>query len=126
MLFLSVANAGDYPDPVLTAGKSIQITKEHLCILGYTHDVRHVSLATKKEVFKRYNIDWVDHAKYEVDHFISLELAGMNDIDNLWPQLYCKVGNKPEVTGCYGAREKDRLETYLHKRICKNNIFIWV
>jgi hypothetical protein len=112
------------PDPKITPGKTIEISKVKLCKDGYTHDVRFVSLKTKHQVFERYKIPWSEHAKYEVDHFISLELGGMNDIENLWPQIYCKVGNKPLVSGCFGAREKDRVETNLHKRICDGKITI--
>jgi hypothetical protein len=49
-------------------------------------------------------------ADYEEDHFISLELGGNpRDPRNLWPEAY---NPKP------GAKEKDQVENYLHKRVC--------
>lgn len=54
----------------------------------------------------------------EIDHLISLELGGKNDIKNLWPQPYCDKNAK----GCLGAREKDEAENYLHKQICNGKI----
>ena len=47
--------------------------------------------------------------KYELDHFISLELGGSNAVTNLWPELY---GPAP------GAHEKDQTENYLHTQMC--------
>jgi hypothetical protein len=50
-----------------------------------------------------------------VDHLISLELGGSNDIKNLWPQPYYP---RP------GAHEKDVLENWLHRQVCVGNITI--
>jgi hypothetical protein len=50
---------------------------------------------------------------YEVDHFVSLELGGSNDIKNLWPEPYLP---KP------GARQKDVVENYLHRQVCAGNM----
>jgi hypothetical protein len=48
-------------------------------------------------------------AEYELDHLVPLCLGGSNDAANLWPQAY-----EPRP----GAREKDRVERYLHARVC--------
>jgi hypothetical protein len=45
----------------------------------------------------------------EVDHLISLEIGGADDIENLWPQP-----SQPRP----GYREKDVLENWLHKQVC--------
>jgi len=46
---------------------------------------------------------------YEEDHLIPLELGGNpTDPRNLWPESYISPG----------AREKDRVENYLHKQVC--------
>ena len=50
-----------------------------------------------------------------MDHIISLELGGSNDISNLYPESY-KISN--------GARVKDVLENYLHKQVCKGSMTI--
>jgi hypothetical protein len=50
-------------------------------------------------------------ADYEEDHLISLELGGSpRDVRNLWPEPY---------TPRPGAKEKDVVEQYLHRQVCK-------
>lgn len=112
-----------YPDKKYTPGTMIaDLTKDQICKVGYTKDARHVTAAVKRQVMMQYNLDPKDLPKYEIDHFISLELGGSNDVTNLWPQRYCPVGNDPLKTGCWGAREKDKVETALHREICQNLI----
>ena len=74
-LISTTARAQLYPDKTLTPGKTTEISEAKLCKVGYTKDVRFVSLATKKEVFKRYGIPWSKHAKYEVDHAVTDKTA---------------------------------------------------
>jgi len=50
---------------------------------------------------------------YEVDHLISLELGGSNDITNLWPEAYA---------GAWGARSKDALENRMHRLVCAGQL----
>ena len=51
---------------------------------------------------------------YELDHLISLEIAGHpSDPNNLWLQPY---------TGTWNARLKDKLENELHKEVCSGKI----
>jgi len=45
----------------------------------------------------------------EIDHLISLELGGADEITNLWPQPY---DQHP------GAHEKDAVENWLHRQVC--------
>lgn len=100
-------------DPVLTPGATFMlITKEDVCTPGYTKLVRDVDSKKKKEVFKRYGIPQVPWA-YEVDHLVSLELGGSNELTNLWPEAY----DSPS-----GARQKDVVENYLHRQVCAGKI----
>ncbi len=110
-----------YPDPVKTPGAVLTQDAKVICKVGYTKTVRSVPSRIAKQVFKNYGIDYSRHSEYEVDHLISLELGGSNDITNLWPQKYCKPAEKKI---CWGAREKDVVETNLHRRICKGQITI--
>jgi hypothetical protein len=48
-----------------------------------------------------------------VDHLISLELGGSNDVKNLWPEPY-----EPSP----GAKEKDKVENWLHAQVCAGRI----
>lgn len=98
-----------YPDPALTPGAVLPgVTAAEVCKPGYSRGVRNVPPAEKAQVFKRYGVKDVPGA-YEVDHFVSLELGGSNDISNLWPEPYAPAP---------GAREKDKVENYLHAQVC--------
>lgn len=102
------------PDKDCTPGAVInEATKEQICVSGYSQSVRNVSEKTKNEVFASYNITSHPTGTYEVDHLVSLELGGSNDISNLWPE---PANPKP------GFREKDKVENYLHKQVCDGNI----
>ncbi len=53
-------------------------------------------------------------SNYELDHFIPLELGGSPDsVLNLFPEPYANP---------MGAREKDKVENYLHKQVCDGAI----
>ena len=115
-----------YPDPKLTPGHpDPKITQDTIhdtvCKDHYTQGVRDVNDAEKAAEFKIYNTKPTDSPfGYEIDHFISLELGGTNDSDNLWPEPYCQPGTGGKT--CIGAREKDVVETSLAHRICAGTI----
>ncbi len=50
----------------------------------------------------------------ELDHLVSRELGGADDVLNIWPQPY---GSKP-----WNAVLKDRIENRLHKEVCSGAI----
>jgi hypothetical protein len=105
-------------DLSVTPGKvNAQADVTAICVKGYTSQpgVRNVTAATKKAAYENY------HAKHEgtppkapscceVDHLISLELGGSNDIENLWPQPY------PDATA------KDKVENALHALVCAHKL----
>jgi hypothetical protein len=121
--FTSAASAQDvpvhvgpdtlYPNPALTPGAIVDdVTADQVCTLGYTKTVRNVTATERALVYAEYDLTFVPGAA-EVDHFVPLELGGSNDISNLWPQPY-----QPSP----GAREKDRVENYLHDQVCSGAI----
>jgi hypothetical protein len=67
----------------------------------------------KDQVFAEYGIASHTPGEYEVDHLISLEIGGSNDIANLWPEA---ASPKP------GFHEKDKVENYLHNQMCSGVI----
>lgn len=101
------------PDNGLTPGDVLVVSSSTICVPGYASKTRKVSKGLKKKVYVLYNIDWEERSSYEVDHLISLQLGGSNDIKNLWPQAY-----EPRP----GAHEKDAVENYLHRQVCKNGM----
>ena len=110
-----------FPDKTLTPGATEpNATEQTVCNVGYTKAVRDVPLPERKQVFREYGIAYQNAGQYEVDHLVSLELGGSNDIKNLWPEKYCPVGQHPP--DCIGARDKDVVETTLHREICAGHV----
>lgn len=102
------------PDTSLTPGiVNKDSTDDKLCTVGYTGTIRNVPESIKKKVFAEYNIN-SKSGKFEIDHLISLEIGGSNDIKNLWPESY--------TTKPFNAHIKDKLENKLHKMICNKTI----
>lgn len=103
-----------YPDPTLTPGDVLTTDATKVCASGYSKSIRNVSSQIKKDVYKEYNVSYPQPTgSIEVDHFISLELGGSNDIKNLWPEF---------ATPTPGFHEKDKVENYLHEQVCKGSI----
>jgi hypothetical protein len=101
------------PDPACSPGAVLTTDTSLICVSGYTQTVRDVPVSEKEQVFAEYGIDWSLRSGYEVDHIISLELGGSNDISNLFPEPYSTQ---------YGARVKDKLENYLHDQVCHGRL----
>ena len=101
------------PDPACTPGSILTTDASVVCVSGYSSKVRDVSVSTKEKVFKEYGISYANHSKYEVDHLISLELGGSNDISNLWPESH-------DLTN--GSFTKDKLENHLHSLVCNGTL----
>jgi hypothetical protein len=98
------------PDPDCTPGAIFpDATKDQICVPGYSSAVRNVPDSEKNQVYAEYGIQSHKAGEYEVDHLISLELGGSNDIANLWPE---PAEPRP------GFHEKDQVENYLHKQVC--------
>ena len=117
MSVLLAANPPILPDSILTPGDTFANVNMKICFPHYTDSVRNVSEKMKKKVYSLYNITKHRRGEYEIDHLISLELGGNNDISNLWPQSY--------LTPVWNARKKDVLENRLKKLICEGNITIY-
>ena len=101
------------PDPGCSPGAVLTTDTNVICVSGYTQTVRNVPDSEKQQVFAEYGIPWSEHSGYEVDHIISLELGGSNDISNLFPESYSIQ---------YNAHVKDSFENYLHSQICSNKL----
>lgn len=102
------------PDKACTPGAVFATTtKDQVCTPGYSKSVRDVGSELKAEVYKEYGITSHQTGEYEVDHLISLELGGTNDISNLWPEA---ADPKP------GFHEKDQVENYLNQQVCSGAI----
>lgn len=135
--------AGELPDSSLTPGAiDPRPTLMNICTSGYTagywyqgqwfpkgqhpkraKPVRSVSKNQKLFVFDRYGMDENERNNcsegYEIDHLISLQLGGSNDILNLWPHSYCRLKDSQgkEIIPS-SAKDKDLLENTLKTLVC--------
>ncbi len=97
-------------DAACTPGDIISTaTKDQICVPGYSSQVRNVPTSVKDQAYAEYGIRTHSTGEYEVDHLISLELGGSNDISNLWPEA---ANPQP------GFHQKDQVENYLHDQVC--------
>lgn len=107
------------PDPELTPGIVTPLDTKAVCSMKWDKDKRFVTAAMKHQVFTSYgligNLDRSCKGKrhFEVDHLVSRELGGADEIRNLWPQCY---------SGHWNAVLKDRVENRLHKEVCAGTI----
>jgi hypothetical protein len=136
VVLISSPNPGVTPgeaDPAVTQAN----VQQTICRSGYTSRVRRTTQAMVSQVFAAYSLPLEWRSDFEVDHLIPLELGGADTIRNLWPQPYCPTkkeraaancGVKPAAYGlqqrsicapCFGAREKDVVETTFKRRVCR-------
>lgn len=102
------------PDSSKTPGDTLDVTRDDICVAGYTKTVRNVPKAVKDTVYASYGIGQHAPGEYEMDHLISLELGGSNSVRNLWPQSY--------KTSPWNAHVKDKLENRLHADVCSGKL----
>jgi hypothetical protein len=105
---------GALQDSACTPGVIIPTaTVQKICKSGYASSVRNVPTSEKNQVYAEYGITHHSAGQYEVDHLISLELGGSNDIGNLWPEA---------ASPTPGFHQKDQVENYLHDQVCSGAI----
>lgn len=113
------AFAGTLPDPALTPGAIRNLTLDQVCKTKWGKDERAVTAAMKAQVYAEYHMIRyqgtcaLSKRGCEVDHLVSRELAGADDVKNLWPQPY---------GGPCNAVNKDRLENKLHALVCSKSM----
>lgn len=112
------ASVNALPDSACTPGAVIaDASLSQICTPGYSKSVRNVPSVVKDEVYREYGITSHYPGQYEVDHLISLELGGSNDLANLWPEP-----SDPRP----GFHEKDKVENYLHDQVCNHGLDLGV
>jgi hypothetical protein len=105
---------GPLQDSACTPGAIFpNVTQQQVCTSGYARSVRNVPTSEKNVVYAEYGVTHHTTGEYEVDHLVSLELGGSNEIANLWPEA---ASPKP------GFHEKDKVENYLHDQVCSGAI----
>lgn len=98
------------PDDRLTPGAILTLDTAKVCRPGYSDTVRKTTEAMKAKVYQMYGLHNAPGPDYAVDHRIPLALGGADVLRNLWPESY--------QTEPWNAHVKDRLERYVHTRVC--------
>ncbi|HVS84220.1 MAG TPA: HNH endonuclease signature motif containing protein [Gaiellaceae bacterium] len=109
---------GPNPDPACSPGAYYSgLTKAVLCSASFrTGTIRDVPESEKHAVEIEYGLAAKGYGStLEIDHIVSLELGGSNDIANLYPEL-ASPPNGP------GFHVKDKLENKLHDLVCAGAI----
>jgi len=98
------------PNPTLTPGVAAITDAKRICATKWGKDERHVTPKMKREVCAQYHARNCPGKGWEIDHLISRELGGADDVRNLWPQ--------PAPS----FHQKDVLENLLHRKVCAGEI----
>lgn len=102
------------PDPHLTPGATLSVTREDVCAAGVVESARIVPAAIAMKVFASYGIDNPQPRAYEVDYLVSPALGGADSIRNFWPQPYRNT--------VWTAHVKDALEDHLLSLVCEGKL----
>jgi hypothetical protein len=103
---------GEEPDRRCSPGAYYSgLTKAVICSPGFhTSTVRNVPQSEKFAVEQEYGMQPRSYGRsIEIDHIVSLELGGSNDIANLFPE---------PGSGAANYHVKDRLENRVHDLVC--------
>jgi hypothetical protein len=92
-----------------------KLTKTVVCSSSFrTSSIRNVPQSEKYEVEEEYGMVRKLYGRtLEIDHIVSLELGGSNDIANLFPE---------NAIPAPGYRVKDKLENKLHSLVCSGSM----
>jgi hypothetical protein len=86
------------PDPHLTPGVADRgATTALVCTTKWGKNRRHVTAAMRRQVFRDYGMTgakdpYCQHKGCELDHLISRERGGADDVRNLWPEPNAGLG----------------------------------
>jgi hypothetical protein len=94
---------------------SSKLTKARICSADFrTGPIRNVPQSLKFAVERAYGMKARRYGRaLEIDHIVSLELGGSNDIANLYPE---------PGRGTANYHDKDRLENTLHDLVCSGKM----
>jgi hypothetical protein len=108
------AEARATPDPNLTPGATLPVTKGDICSADRVEARRMISEPVARQVFAAYGITRPAPGSYELDYLITPALGGDDNIRNFWPQPY--------GTTVWNAHLKDALEDHLYRLVCEDRL----
>ena len=106
---------GANPDRLCSPGAYYsKLTTAVICASTFrTGPIRNVPDSEKHQVEIEYGLEAKHYGStLEIDHIVSLELGGSNDIANLYPEEATLPAGAP------GFHVKDKLENKLHDLVC--------
>jgi hypothetical protein len=97
---------------------SSKLTKAVICASTFhTGPIRNVPDSEKHQVEIEYGLQAKPYGStLEIDHIVSLELGGSNDVANLYPEDATFANHAP------GYHVKDKLENAAHKAVCAGTL----
>lgn len=102
------------PDPNITPGVTLPVTRTDVCAADMAETVRLVPAPIAQRVFAAYGIHEPRPRAYELDYLITPALGGSDNIRNFWPQPYGAT--------VWNAHIKDALEDYLYRLVCAGKL----
>ena len=102
------------PDPQLTPGATVPLTRADVCAVGVVETARVVPVDVARRVFAAYGVNTPEPRAYEVDYLITPALGGSDNIRNFWPQPYKNT--------VWNADIKDALEDHLRELVCAGRL----
>jgi hypothetical protein len=115
----SACSLGALPDRRCSPGAYYSgLSKAVICSASFrTGSIRNVPDSEKHQVEIEYGLAARGYGStLEIDHIVSLELGGSNDIANLYPEEATPPGRTP------GYHLKDKLENRLHALVCAGQL----
>lgn len=92
--------------------------RQNICVRGWTSTVRPPQAETgpvKTTAMNAYGVAPSLRGTTELDHKIPLELAGSNDVSNLWPEISDEPGHSFN-------NKKDQVENDLRAAVCAHKV----
>jgi len=113
-LLAAAASGPLLPQSNLTPGVTRPINTSQVCTPGPPDQMATIPMTVRQAVFHEYGMDGSQPREFEVDHLITPELGGTDDIRNLWPEPY--------ATTEWNAHVKDELENHLRQLVCDGKL----
>jgi anti-sigma factor RsiW len=110
----STLTAQIVPNPSLTPGATLPVTRNEVCAEASVETVRIVPVSVARQVFASYGIREPQPRAYELDYLVTPALGGGDNIRNFWPQPYGAT--------VWNAHVKDALEDHLHRLVCSGDL----
>ena len=101
---------GLLPDARCSPGAISRATTANVCTRGWAGRHRNLPESEKRAIYAEYGIAAHTGATYEMDHIVSLELGGDNNVRNLYPEA------------APAFHEKDKVENAAHRAVCAGKL----